>query len=282
MFFRIFVLACLILCAFIPEPLRAQEPQVISLVSSTDDYAFEFNAAGQVTILSVPNWSAYHGHFRSGDVIVKVDGQAYQQGMLTPYRQQVMAGQRNNVSVTVNRGGTFVQYYLMRSPTAAVQPLSAVTPQSQAGKSQHQQDMEDFQATMAATQSAMDLASDPALQSCFIATAAYGSSQADDVELLRQFRNEYLLTNPIGRGFVRAYYYLSPPVAEVIHERPWARQLTLLALSPLVLIASALMGDAASLLIMSMILVMIILFVRHRHKLIVLKKRERGLQPIVN
>ena len=35
---------------------------------------------------------------------------------------------------------------------------------------------------------------------CFIATAAYGTPMAGDIEILRQFRDEYLLTNPVGTG----------------------------------------------------------------------------------
>ena len=51
---------------------------------------------------------------------------------------------------------------------------------------------------------------------CFIATAAYGSEDAGDVELLRQFRNDYLLTWEGGREFVRFYYKVSPSIAKVI------------------------------------------------------------------
>lgn len=56
--------------------------------------------------------------------------------------------------------------------------------------------------------------------SCFIATAVYQDPYHPDVQALREFRDEYLLTNPAGRAFVSAYYRYSPPVADFIagHE----------------------------------------------------------------
>jgi len=55
---------------------------------------------------------------------------------------------------------------------------------------------------------------------CFIATAAYGSPAAEEINILRQFRDEFLLHNPPGRAFVAAYYATSPPIAEFVsrHE----------------------------------------------------------------
>ena len=58
---------------------------------------------------------------------------------------------------------------------------------------------------------------------CFIATAAYGTPLHDDIDVLRDFRDEYLMTNPLGREFVRVYYETSPPIAEVISEHEWLR-----------------------------------------------------------
>lgn len=53
---------------------------------------------------------------------------------------------------------------------------------------------------------------------CFIATAAYGTPEAAEIDVLRQFRDEFLLHNPSGRAFVSIYYELSPPVADFISE----------------------------------------------------------------
>jgi len=58
---------------------------------------------------------------------------------------------------------------------------------------------------------------------CFIATAAYGSYLHPRVAELRDFRDRYLLTNVPGRLFVSLYYWLSPPVAEVIGKHEWMR-----------------------------------------------------------
>ena len=49
---------------------------------------------------------------------------------------------------------------------------------------------------------------------CFIATTAYGSRMADDVEVLKSSRDNVLLKNSVGRRFVRFYYEVSPPLAD--------------------------------------------------------------------
>ena len=68
---------------------------------------------------------------------------------------------------------------------------------------------------------------------CFIATAAYGSLDPD-VEVLRRFRDDRLLTNFAGRALVSLYYTISPPVAEVIRSYEPLRTAVRFTLIPVV------------------------------------------------
>jgi hypothetical protein len=55
---------------------------------------------------------------------------------------------------------------------------------------------------------------------CFIATAAYGTDSAVQIDILREFRDTVLMPNRLGAAFVSLYYRTSPPIAEFIsrHE----------------------------------------------------------------
>jgi alpha-tubulin suppressor-like RCC1 family protein len=53
---------------------------------------------------------------------------------------------------------------------------------------------------------------------CFIATAAYGTDTARQLDILREFRDEVLLPNSLGAKLVSFYYKTSPPIADFISQ----------------------------------------------------------------
>jgi hypothetical protein len=69
---------------------------------------------------------------------------------------------------------------------------------------------------------------------CFIATAAYGTPMAEEIQILREFRDEYLLTSPVGKALVEFYYRVSPPIAEFITEHPSLKPIVRTGLLPAV------------------------------------------------
>jgi len=65
----------------------------------------------------------------------------------------------------------------------------------------------------------------PVGDGCFIATAAYGTETAEELDTLRAFRDEVLLQNSLGSQLVALYYEVSPPVADCISEHEGLRTL---------------------------------------------------------
>ncbi|MCK5182568.1 MAG: right-handed parallel beta-helix repeat-containing protein, partial [Dehalococcoidia bacterium] len=53
---------------------------------------------------------------------------------------------------------------------------------------------------------------------CFIATAAYGTDTAKEIDILREFRDTVLLPNGLGARFISFYYTTSPPIADFISQ----------------------------------------------------------------
>jgi hypothetical protein len=59
---------------------------------------------------------------------------------------------------------------------------------------------------------------------CFLATAAFGSPDAAEVETLRRFRDEILARSHLGRLLIGAYEAVSPPLAAALACSPRGRQ----------------------------------------------------------
>ena len=89
---------------------------------------------------------------------------------------------------------------------------------------------------------------------CFIATAAYGSYLHPQVQVLRDFRDTWLLTNAPGRAFVDFYYRYSPPLADLIARHEPLRLVARTLLAPLILVAGHLVLSSAILLVSASVL----------------------------
>ena len=75
---------------------------------------------------------------------------------------------------------------------------------------------------------------------CFVATAAYGTPTAEQIDVLREFRDVVLLESAVGSQFVTLYYQLSPPVANFIVRSDLLRTLVReLLVDPIVWVVEA-------------------------------------------
>ena len=80
----------------------------------------------------------------------------------------------------------------------------------------------------------------PPTGGCFIATAAYGTPTAEQIDVLREFRDIVLLESIAGSQFVALYYQLSPPVADFIAGNELLRTLVReLLVDPIVWVVEA-------------------------------------------
>ena len=69
---------------------------------------------------------------------------------------------------------------------------------------------------------------------CCAACSAYGSADDERLDEIRQFRDEYLMANPVGRAVADFYYAASPPFARFIDDHPAVRPLARAAWTPVV------------------------------------------------
>lgn len=72
---------------------------------------------------------------------------------------------------------------------------------------------------------------------CLIATAAFGSELTPQVQYLRNFREQYILSTASGSAFMNTfdsiYYSFSPQVADYEREQPWLQNVVKAGLYPL-------------------------------------------------
>jgi hypothetical protein len=61
---------------------------------------------------------------------------------------------------------------------------------------------------------------------------------AEEIQVLREFRDKYLLTNPLGQALVDVYYRISPPIAEFITEHPSLKPIVRIGLLPAVVMST--------------------------------------------
>ncbi len=73
--------------------------------------------------------------------------------------------------------------------------------------------------------SKLPVTTNPSPSKCFLATAVYGTGSTE-VQILRTFRDIYLLTNNFGKKFVALYELMSPPMAKFISNKPVFKTLT--------------------------------------------------------
>lgn len=100
---------------------------------------------------------------------------------------------------------------------------------------------------------------------CFIATAAFGSKFTWPVALLRHFRDQYLLTNDIGKAFVNFYYRHSPPIAAVIADSQLLRIMVRLLLAPIIAIVFMVYHPVVLAAVMGLLFVFLLFRVRRRY-----------------
>jgi len=84
---------------------------------------------------------------------------------------------------------------------------------------------------------------------CLIATAAYGSEMAPQVQLLREIRNNQLMNTESGEafmiGFNQFYYSFSPYIADMQRENPMFQEAVKIGITPL-LSSLSIMSNAES------------------------------------
>jgi hypothetical protein len=109
---------------------------------------------------------------------------------------------------------------------------------------------------------------------CCIACTAYGTPVAEEIGILREFRDEYLLTNVVGRTVADVYYRVSPPMAEFVTGHPSLKPIVRAGLLPAVAMSTVVVGTT-----LSEKIAIIGLLVLVSVALVVWATRRRGRRP---
>lgn len=81
---------------------------------------------------------------------------------------------------------------------------------------------------------------------CFVATVCYESAVAPEVNLLRDFRDDYLSANKVGRIMVHAYYIISPSITKYLLKHPvLTKVIRLTFMDPVVVILTRIYRDGS-------------------------------------
>lgn len=70
---------------------------------------------------------------------------------------------------------------------------------------------------------------------CFVATAAYGNANHQDVIFLRKFRDQILTKHTLGRLFIATYWKIGPYLAIAVNKNKLLRSFTRAIISKMIL-----------------------------------------------
>ena len=77
---------------------------------------------------------------------------------------------------------------------------------------------------------------------CFIATAAYGTPMAEEINTLRQVRDTYMMNNVAGSTFVDSYYRVAPFIADKVADSPALAAVVRALLTPFILLGKLILA----------------------------------------
>jgi M6 family metalloprotease-like protein/uncharacterized repeat protein (TIGR02543 family) len=119
-------------------------------------------------------------------------------------------------------------------------------------------------ATFSSTQTGGNGDGGAAKKGCFVATAAYGSPLHPHLDILRDFRDKYLVPSGFGRKFVELYYRYSPRIANFIARHKVLKTAVRVNLLPVIAFSSLMVhfGPAATAIVLVFMPVFLILFIR--------------------